>query len=340
VAAKGVNLVTMADVAKDRKTGIGAVAEVLQQVNSMHKDCPFMEMNEGTIHKETIRSSLPEIYYRKANQPIPYSKSTTEERSFSAAHFESKSGLDKMVAERGGKDRLAFNRWNQAIGHIQAHGREQQRLMIYGSPLNSPQQSPGFADIYSTLDSSQEVSKQIVDAGGSASNNTSIYMVTWGLQSTFGVYPSGTMAGLKRTDHSAGGKLVQIHGTDANGNPGTFWGYEEQFEVDQGLVVKDYRQNAWIANIDINALKAGTGPDLLELMIEMLYKIENPEVGTPVIYCNRTIEAYLDLLAVRKVGSGGGLTYDNYQGERVLMFRKYPIRRVDAILNSEAAVTA
>lgn len=57
--------------------------------------------------------------------------------------------------------------------------------------------------------------------------------------------------GLKRTDRSAGGKLVQISALDVNGNPGTFWGYEEQFEIDHGLVVKDYRQAGRICNIDV-----------------------------------------------------------------------------------------
>src|SRR5262249_55443246 len=162
---------------------------------------------EGTIHTEDIRSALPAPYYRKANQPIPAGKTTTEERTFSAAHFESKSQLDEMVAQRGGIDRVAYNRWNQAQGHIQGMGQEHASLTIYGSPADDPRKAPGFMDVYSTLDPAEETSKQIVDGGGSGSDLTSILKVHWGERSVFGIYPAGTQAGLKRTDMSAGGKL-------------------------------------------------------------------------------------------------------------------------------------
>ena len=120
MAALGTELVTLADVAKSKNKQIGKVAEVLVEENPMLNDIPYMEMNEGTIHKEDIRSALPTIYYRKANQAIPASKTTVEERTFSAAHFESKSQIDAAVARRGGMDRIAYNRWNQAMGHIPA----------------------------------------------------------------------------------------------------------------------------------------------------------------------------------------------------------------------------
>jgi hypothetical protein len=165
-------------------------------------------------------------------------------------------------------------------------------------------------------------------------------LVHWGERACFGVYPKGTQAGLKRTDRSKGGQLVQIQGTDQNGNPGTFWGFEEQFEVDHGLVVKDYRQAARICNIDFPALVSGTGADLIDLMISAAYKIHTPSNGNGVWYVNRTIEAHLHKQALTKVGAGAGLTFDNYQGQKVLMFLGRPVRRSDALLNSEAQVTA
>lgn len=338
MAAKGLTLVTLADVAKSKDKKIGGVAEVLVKENPMLNDIPYMEMNEGTIHKEEIRSALPAVYYRKANQAIPASKTTTEERSFSAAHFESKSQMDFKVASRGGVDRIAYNRWNQAQGHLQAHAIEHAALTIYGSPIDSTLKTPGFFDIYSTLNVAEETSKQIIDAGGTASNNTSILLACWGERSVFGVYPGGTQAGLKRTDRSSGNTQVQIQALDVNGNAGSFWGFEEQFEIDHGLVVKDFRQAARIANIDVTTLKDNTGADLIDLLISLVYKIHTLENGSPVIYVNRTIEAFLHKQSLTKVGAGAGLTYDNYQGKRMLTFLGIPIRRSDALLNSESRV--
>ncbi len=336
MAALNTGFLTLADVAKGKDKQIGAVAEVLAKEDAILNDIPYMEMNEKTYHVETIRSNLPPVYYRKANQAIPPGKSLIEERSFQAAHFESKSQMDLKVASRGGADRIGFNRWNQAMGHIQAMGQEHSSLTFYGSLEDSPQKSPGLADIYSTLATTEETSKQIIDAGGSGSDNTSVWVIHWGPQSLFGIYPAGTTAGLKRTDH---GK-VQIHGLDVNGNAGTYWGLEEQFEIDHGLVVKDYRQAARIANISTDALQAGTGPDLIDLLISAVHKIQSPSNGKGFIYVNRTIETYLDKQARRDVAGGGGLNYANYQGQEVLMFRGRPVRRADSLLDTEAAVTA
>lgn len=340
MATLGSKLVTLADVAKSKDKQIGKVAEVLVQENPMLLDIPYMEMNEGTIHKEEIRSALPAVYYRKANQAIPASKSTTEERTFTAAHFESKSQIDAAVAKRGGMDRIAYNRWNQAQGHIQAHAQEHASLTIYGSPASNPLKCAGFFDIYSTVDeSAEETANQVIDGGGTGSDNCSILKVHWGERSVFGIYPKGTQAGLKRTDRSAGGKEVQIAALDSNGDAGTFWGYEEQFEIDHGLVVKDYRQCARICNIDPALLLSGVGAaDLIDLMISAHYKIHNPQNGMGVWYVNRTVEAFLHKQSLTKVGAGAGLTYENYQGRPVLMFLGAPVRRSDALLNTEDRV--
>lgn len=340
MAALGTKLVTLADVAKSKDKMIGKVAEVLVEENPMLNDIPYMEMNEKTIHKEDIRSGLPAVYYRKANQAIPASKSTVEERTFNAAHFESKSQIDAAVAKRGGMDRIAYNRWNQAMGHIQAHALEHASLTIYGSPDSSNRKVAGFMDIYSTLATSEETSKQVIDGGGTGSDNTSILLVNWGERSIFGVYPAGTQAGLKRTDRSAGNKEVQINALDSDGSAGSFWGYEEQFEIDHGLVVKDYRQASRIANLDISNLQTGTGAaDLIDLMISASYKIHNPSNGNGVWYVNRTIQAFLHKQALTQVGAGAGLTFENYEGKRILTFLGMPVRQSDALLNTEDQVT-
>lgn len=341
MAAKGLTLLTLADVAKSKDKEIGKVAEVLVQNNAMLNDIPYMEMNEGTHHIESIRSALPEIYYRKANQAIAPSKSTIEERTFNGTSFESKSVMDTKVASRGGLDRISFNRWNQAEGHLQSHAIEHASLTVYGSPVSGNMKTAGLFDIYSTLNPAEPTSKQIVDAGGTGTDNCSILRVQWGQNSVFGIYPKGTKSGLTRTDRSAGNKEVQIQGLDAAGNPGTFYGFEENFETNHGLVVKDYRQAVRIANIDVSNLVSGTGAaDLIDLMISGHYKVDSLTNGQGAWYVNRTIYAHLHKQSLTKVGAGAGLTYENYQGAPVLMFLGAPVRLMDAMLNTEARVIA
>lgn len=324
---------------KNKHAEIGNVAEVLMRKNPMNQDCKFVEMNMGDHHVESLRSDLPEVYYRKANQAIPASKSSIEERTFNSARFESKVQMDQLVAERGGKERLAFNRWNQAQGHLQAQANEHASLMLYGSPLDGPHKVPGFFDVLSTLNTAEATSAQIIDAGGVTSDLNSILCVVWGPNSVFGAYPKGTMGGLQRTDRSKSGP-VKFLGTDVNGNPGEIWGYEEEFVTNHALIVKDYRYISRIANIDHATLKSGVGAaDLIDAMIDMLNVIEDLEAGQPVIYMNRTVKAFLDKQALSKVGAGGGLTYDNFGGKRLLHFNEVPIRRCDAMLSTEDRIT-
>lgn len=340
MATLGSKLVTLADVAKSKDKMIGGVAEVLIEENPMLLDIPYMVMNKGTIHEEDIRSALPAVYYRKANQAIPASKTTVETRTFGASHFESKSQMDFKVASRGGENMIAYNRWNQAQGHIQAMANEHADLTIYGSPETSNLKSAGLMDIYSTVDTTtEETANQVIDGGGTGSDNTSILLVHWGERSIFGVYPAGCMAGLKRIDRSPNNTQIQITALDSNGDAGTFWGFEEQFEIDHGLVVKDYRQAARICNLDLSNLRSGTGAaDLIDLMISADYKIHSPENGTGVWYVNRTIAAFLHKQALTAVGAGAGLTFENFEGKRILTFLGKPVRRSDALLNTEARV--
>ena len=75
-------------------------------------------------------------------------------------------------------------------------------------------------------------------------------------------------------------------------------------------------------------------------MISGNYKIDSLTNGKGVWYVNRTIEAHLHKQALTKVGAGGGLNFMNFEGKQILTFLGDPIRRMDAILNSEATVTA
>lgn len=339
MAVLGLDLLTLADAKKFLPHEVGDVAEVMRQAVPIVDDIPYMEMNKGVKHVVALRSDLPDVYYRKANQAIPASKTTIEEREFVAAHFESKAVIDEAVAAYGGQDRIKANRWNQAEGHIQANAHELANLIVYGS--TEVNKAPGIMDILSTLNTAEPTSKQIVDAGGVGSDNASILFVSWGKKKVYGVFEKGTSAGLKRVDRSPGNTRVQITGPLIGGGTGTYWGFEEDFMVDHGLVVEDYRALARVANIDVSNLKVpNDAADILKFMTRALYRIPpmlRQQKGK--VYLNSTLMSFLDEQALAKVGAGGGLSYQNYQGEPVLSFRGWQIREMDNMLNTEAQVT-
>lgn len=342
MAIKGSKLVTISEVANGKHgKGIGKMAEVLVKQNAMLQDCPYQEANMGTYHEEEIRTVLPKVYYVKANQGTPASKSKSEMRTFTTAHFESRSQIDYRVAARGGSQNIAYNRWKQASGHIQAMALEHADLFLYGSPIADHRKVAGLADIYSTLNTAvSETAKQVIDGKGVGSDNTSIWLICWGEDAIFGIYPAGSKAGLERIDRSPGGKTIQIQALDELGNASHFYGFEEDFSIDHGLVVKDYRQASRFANIDISDLVANAGAqaNLIKGMIKQTYVIDNLDKGTPVFYCNRTIEGHLHLQALDAVGNGNQLSFETVAGKRILFLLDIPVRRMDSILNTEAAV--
>ena len=342
MAVLGNDLLTLADSKQLLKVEIADVAEVMRKATPIVDDIPYQEMNKGIEHVVALRSDLPEIYYRKANQAIPASKTTIEERKFVAAHFESKSQMDEAVAEYGGKEMVTKNRWNQAEGHIQANAHELADLIIYGSNEDSHLKVPGIFDILSTLNPAEPTSKQIVDAGGEGSDNASMVLVSWGKKKVYGIFEKGTQAGLRRIDRSSGNTRVQITGPLVGGGTGTYWSYEENFMVDHGLCVEDYRAMARVANIDVTKLKTpADAANLLKLLTKALYRIPptlRQQKGK--IYMNSTLVAFLDEQALEKVMAGAGLTYQNYQGEQVLSFRGWQIREMENMLNTEGRVTA
>lgn len=341
MAVLGKELLTLSDSKKLMDVEIADIAEVMRKAVPIIDDIPYQEMNKGIKHVVALRSDLPEVYYRKANQAIPPSKSTIEEREFVAAHFESKSQMDEAVASYGGKENIAKNRWVQAEGHIQANANELADLIIYGSPTESHQKVPGITDILSTLNVAEPTSKQIVDAGGVGSDNSSIIFVSWGKKKVYGVYEAGTQAGLRRVDRSSGNTRVQITGPMVGGGTGQYWGLEEDFMVDHGLVVEDYRALARVANIDVSDLKTpGNAADLFTLMTRALYRIPPMlRQAKGKIYLNSTLMSFLDEQATALVGAGGGLTRSDYQGESILKFRGWELREMDIMLNNEARVT-
>ena len=337
MASLGVDYLTLGDAKKFLDHSLADVAEVLRKAVPIVNDIPYVAMNKKVKHIVPMRSDLPSVYYRKANQAIPASKTTIEEREFVASHFESKSVMDQKVAEYGGKDRVAQNRMNQAEGHIQAAAHELADLILYGSPEDDHRQVPGIFHILSTLNTSEPTHKQIVDAGGVGSDNSSILFVSWGKGKVYGIFEEGTQAGLKRTDRG----LVQIPGTTEAGGTGWYWGFEEDFEVEHGLCVEDYHALARVANIDVSDLKTpADAANLMKLMTRALYRIPpmlRQQKGK--IYVNSTVMSFLDEQAQALVGAGGGLNYTNYQGEPVLMFRGWMIQEMDNLLTNEARVT-
>lgn len=331
MAVIGSKFVDLIDVYKrqDRRGDYVQIIEMLMEMNPILDDALAVECNQGTKHLHTIRTGLPSLAWGRLYQGIEQSKSTTAQVEDTTGFVEGLSTIDERLlklATDEGKLRLT-----EAMAFLEAMNQEVASKIFYGNTASDPEEFMGLAPRFNDLSASN--GGQIIDAGGTGSDNTSIWFVTWGDNQTQLLYPEGTMAGVQREDKGSQRVL------DANGNP--YYAKEEMFTWHVGLAVKDWRYVSRIANIDVSNMEAGS-VKLYDFMRKAYYKLWNRRVaaGNAAIYCNRGVLEALDAL-----GTNAGAS-DNFirlkpmeiQGKEVMTYRGIPIRETDAILNTEAQV--
>ena len=339
MATLSTQALTLADWAKriDPDGKVPTIAELLSQSNEILEDCVFMEGNLPTGHRSVIRTGLPTVYWRAINQGIPTSKSTTAQVDEACGMLEAYSEVDKDLAELNGN--TGQFRLSEDTAFLEAMNQTQAQTLFYGTPGTDPKQFLGLATRYSSTTAGN--GQNILLAGGSGSDNTSIYLVVWGENTVFCPFPKGSKAGLNHEDlgintvwDSAGAR---------------YQAYRTHYQWKNGLVVKDWRYVVRIANIDVSDLIAQSGTQaasastaIIKLMARALYRIPNMAMGRAAFYMNRTVHSGLALAALDKsqyvLKINEGLSQFGTPSS-YLSFLGVPLRRVDSLLNTEAVVS-
>jgi hypothetical protein len=336
-ATLGTGALTLADWAKraDPEGRVATVAELLSQSNEILEDAVFKEGNLPTGHRVTIRTGLPQVYWRSLNQGIPNSKSTTAQVDESCGILEARSELDKDLAMLNGN--TAQFRLSEDTAFLEAMNQTQASTMFYGNPGTDPRQYLGLAPRFGTISGAGN-SQNILDAGGTSTNNTSIWLVGWGDETVFCPYPKGSTAGLIHEDLGE----QTVYGTDPAGNSTRMQALASRYQWKNGLVVKDWRYVVRICNINTANLVSNTAAaDLVALMSRALDRIPSFGMGRFSFYMNRTVNSILRLQALNK--SQNAVTIEKGMNQFGTpqswgSFQGVPMRRVDQILNTEARV--
>ena len=330
------NVLTLADWAKrlDPDGKVPLIAELLAQTNEVLTEMLWIEANGPTGHRTTVRTGLPESTWRLLNQGVQPSKSTTAQIDEGIGMLESWSEVDRDLAELNGN--VSSFRLSEATAFIEAMSQELAQTIFFGNSSIDPEEFTGLSPRYSSLNPAIDISQNVLDGAGVGSDNSSIWLVVWGQNTICGIFPKGSTAGLMHEDMG----LQTIQG--ALGIAGSrLRAYQDRWQWKAGIAVKDWRYAVRIANIDISLLIANATPaPLINLMIQAVHRIPNMSIGRPSFYMNRTVFEFLDIQRRDGVISGGGLTFDVVDGKMQPSFRGIPIRKVDALIETEAAVTA
>ena len=305
------------------------IIDLFAQSNVILEDAVTLECNDGTSHKTTVRNGSPDPEFRKFYQGSKCQKGDYTQVTDTTAMLDDYSVVDKKLADLNGNTNQF--RLNEAKAHIQGMNNKVQKDFFYGNKGKNDASFDGLATRYNKIDATKgKIGYQILSAGGSGSDNTSIWFVTWGDNHTHLLYPKGSKAGLQHIDKG------QVTVEDENGN--SFEAYRDYFSWDIGLTVRNYRANGRIANIDVSDLAGASAADLITLMIKMYHRVKkHAKGGKIVIYVNETIETYLHLQVMEKKNIN--LTIDEFAGKPVIKFLGIPVKCADQILDTEATVS-
>lgn len=321
------------------------IIEMLSMTNEIFDDMSVVEANNGTYHKTSIRTGLPSATWRLLNYGVVKSKSTTAIIQDTMGNLEASSEIDVDLVKLA-QDQQEF-RFSESVAFFESMSQTMATTLFYGNESINPERFTGLAPRYSVLAATAPIGNNVLSAAGAGSDNTSVWVITWGPNTTHGIIPRNGTVGVNHSDKG------EQYVTDPGGT-NKFWAFVDWYKWQLGLSVRDWRYNVRIANIDVSDLATGSAANLVHLLVRAMYLLpttngvlapittsDAPTVrgmmGRTYIYANRTIRAYFDLQALNK--SNLLLQYGEINGRTFTAFRGVPFRTCDAILNTESAVT-
>lgn len=334
MATLGTYNLTLADVAK-RKDPDGKIAKIVELLNDDHQILEyagFQEANDGTNNKTTIRTGLPSGTWRKLYGGIQSTKSSTQQVVDSCGMLEALPMIDVDVIDKSGDPAAAM--LSESQPHLEGMKQDLESTLFYGDTALYPERFMGLAPRYDAyLRATPDDTKSdynVLTGAGNGSDNTSVWLITWGPNACHMLYPKGSKAGLMQ--ENLGKQLV-----DASDSSGKYLAYATHYKWDVGLCIRDWRSVGRICNIDISNLEAeSSAADLVKLMIRLSERVKT-SMGRPVWVMHERVKTMLRIQALSK--SQYMTTFDTVEGREVMKFGGIPVVKSDQILLTEAALS-
>jgi len=308
----------------------------LMGVQNFLKDVPYMPANMGLVHKLVRTTSHPASSRRAFYEGVTPTDLATAEVLEPLILFEQWSSVDEQhveTVENGKEVRASRDRIK-----IAAVLEDFVKAIFTDARTSGAKYIDGLAARLGTLSYPGHTTETLPycwDGGSSTSTNSSIYIVDWGPEKCYALYPGASAAkgGVLGVNAVDLGKQTVVTSTD----PLTVYrAYQSQFTKWAGLAMSDDRCFCRIANIEtVTTLTTGRFDE--DVLIRAL-RHGKFNTSTTRIYMNPFLASDVDIRAKDKIS---GWTTVQVFGEEVTAFHGIPIRVLDeAILgNAEAAVT-
>ena len=327
---------TLLDLAKETD-GTGKllpIVEMMSEVNSIVQDLPMIQCNSGLFHKAVVRSGVPEGTFRKIYGGVNPEKTERTAVTDTTCMLEAFSEVDEAVALRSGNANLY--RLREAKGFIEGLAQSMAKVLFYGDLKTNPEQINGFSARYNKYGTDKKkASWNVINGGGTSSDNTSIWLINWGSDLVTGLYPTGARTKIGICHDPIGRKVKEA-------SDGSYMVLLDHFIAEFGLHIADWRRACRIANIKTGDFGTAQAADILSLMRKATYRIPgaptNQVSGKLCWYMNA--EALEELERQYYAQTNMQLFLQNGDGHPIATYRGIPIRLVEQLKSDEATVAS
>jgi hypothetical protein len=332
------NRMTLLDYAKSKDPD-GQQAQVIELANQLSpvlQDAPAYPCNSPYGNRTTLRRSLPTVGTAKINRGVTRSKSTTDQRTDTLGFFSGRSEVDARIRKIEGAAAYAKKRSDENAAFQESLAQLITNYAFYGDVKSDEAGFDGLSIRMAALNAGVDVKAAQVwnQASGQAvvgGDGSSMFVVDWGERSVFLGFPPNTTAGLDVQD------LGDISVNDDDGNP--FQAGTTLYEWFVGLVVKDPRHMARLANIDLSdsAIDTPLQGKIFDNMERLFAMMPDPGAATRVIYC--PLRLYSSFLKQARTVSNLALSMMDYLGKPTPSIWGYPLRRSDQLSITEGTIS-
>ena len=318
------NQLTMLELAKNIAPNgqLHKVAAILERTYRIWDDIPWFQANDIFSHVSAQEYSEPEGELRTFNDGVGNVSVETQEVRDILSMMEAYSDSDKAMVDAAPNPQAFRN--GRAARILRGIGKSWIELLFYGNNGTNSKSFNGLAIRLNSL----AASANVIGAGGTGSDLTSIYVARWGEGAAWCAYPRGSSLGLEHRD------LGEITAVTASGKK--FQAYRDWFKIYGGLVVEDPKAIGRLANIETSGTTNTFDEDLLIQLLNQMSPDE--DFSSMGIYCNSTIKTQMEIRLKDKTN----VNYTMDQGLApggVLKFKGIPVRLCECILNTEDAIS-
>lgn len=303
----------------DPNGNLATIAEVLNKTNMILQDAYWKEANDFWSNRTVRRSSLPTGTFRQLYKGVALGSSDTVQLVDTIGQLYDRSEIDKdAVLSAANPDQF---RTDEDKAYVEGLGQTIASKTFYGNVLTAPAEFTGLAprmdDIAATAN--------VINEGGSGGDTTSIFVVTWGPNTVHMLYPRNSRAGLEMND------LGEVDALD--GDNLKFRAFATEFKWNVGMAVKHPKAIGRIANIEAAGASNIFDEDNLITLLNRMVINENSR-----IYVNQTVMTQAQIRLKDKTNVNWTVR-EGLGGVPFMQFNQVPVRKCEAILDTETAVT-